>query len=259
MGLRRDPAMVIEGSPELSIVIPVLDEAARIEAAFTSLPKDGGGIEVLVVDGGSRDGTLEAAERARPRLAARGIPLHLLSSVRGRGIQMNAGAARARGAVLLFLHADTLLPADALPAVRRALSRPGVVGGGFRHRFREGGLRLGMVSSASNLRSRLRGTFYGDQAIFVRRSAFEALGGFLPVPIFEDVEFSARMRRAGRTVLLPVPIRTSGRRFLSGGVVRTAWRMARMKAAYLWGRDPEVVVGDYWDERRRGGGAEAEG
>jgi rSAM/selenodomain-associated transferase 2 len=235
----------------LSIVIPVLDEAAWLGAALAALP-GGVGVEVVVVDGGSADGTADLARRFAPEAGARGLRLVVMEAERGRARQMNAGAARARGEVLLFLHADTLLPPGALPAIAAALARPEVVGGAFRHSFRERGVGLWLVSAASNLRARLWGTLYGDQAIFVRRRAFEALGGFRALPLFEDADLSRRMRRLGRTVLLPLRVRTSARRYLRGGVARTAWRMARWKLARLGGGDAGRMGRDYWDAAARG-------
>ena len=251
--LRRGNAMTSGVAPRVSIVIPVLDEEAWIGASLAALTAVEGGLEVLVVDGGSRDRTRSRAFACSSEAARRGIRLEVLAAERGRASQMNAGAARARGEVLLFLHADTLLPAGALPAVLDALSCSDVVGGGFRHSFQEDGLGLRLISAASNLRARLWRTLYGDQAIFLRRSAFESLGGFRSIPIFEDADLSARMRRLGSIVLLPLAVRTSGRRYLRGGVARTALRMARMKLAYLGGRDPGRLAGEYRDAVRRGG------
>jgi rSAM/selenodomain-associated transferase 2 len=240
-------------APSVSVVIPVLDEAARIRSSVLALPRDGGIFEVLIVDGGSGDGTCELARAMTAEARDRGIRLEVLQAERGRAGQMNAGAARARGSILLFLHADTLLPEAAFGAIRAILEDPGVIGGGFRHAFQEASPGLRLISAASNLRARLWGTFYGDQAIFVRRSAFEALGGFRPLPVFEDADLSARMRRLGRTVLLRPAVRTSARRYLQAGVGRTAWRMARMKLAYLCGQDPLAVAGDNWAAGSRAG------
>lgn len=236
----------------LSIIIPALDEERRIAACLAALDAPAAGAEVIVVDGGSRDATVARARAEEAALAARGLALRLLSAPRGRARQMNAGAAVSNGDALLFLHADTLLPGGAPAAVVEALARPGVVGGGFRHRFAEPGVALRLISAASNLRCRLFGTFYGDQAIFARREAFAALGGFRDLPIFEDSDLASRLRRAGRMVLLRREVRTSGRRYLGGGVARTVARIARMKLAYGLGREPGEVVGDYWSEPARG-------
>ena len=239
-------------TPTLSIVVPALDEAAGIARLLQRLPPLPAGTEVLVVDGGSRDDTVAAARAHEGMLARRGVRLTVLQARRGRAGQMNAGAARARGEILLFLHADTQLPPAAAEVIAAALRRPDTVGGGFRHRFQEGGLGLRLVSMASNTRARVRGILYGDQAIFVRAETFRSLGGYRAMPIFEDADLSARLRRRGRVVLLPVAVRTSGRRFLRGGILRTILRMGRMKLAYSVGRDPSKLVGDYWDRPRRG-------
>ncbi|MGD8374963.1 MAG: glycosyltransferase [Acidobacteriota bacterium] len=135
--------MVSGTPPPISIVIPALDEEGCIAAALAGLAGHRAPVEVLLVDGGSRDRTLALAVAAGPRAAARGLSLRVLTAPRGRARQMNAGAAAARAPILLFLHADTRLPADAVDAVRDALRDPGVVGGGFRHAFREGGSGCG--------------------------------------------------------------------------------------------------------------------
>lgn len=244
--------MVSRTPPQISVIIPALDEEGCVAEALAALAGHPATVEVLLVDGGSRDRTVELAAAAASRAAARGVSFRVLSAPRGRAQQMNAGAAAARAPVLLFLHADTRLPADAVQAVRAALRDPGVVGGGFRHAFRERGPGLRLVSAASNLRARTTGTLYGDQAIFIRAATFRHLGGFRPLPVFEDADLCARMRRVGRTALLRQTVRTSARRFLRGGVLRTSWRMLRMKAAYARGRDPAGLAGDYWDPSRRG-------
>ena len=236
----------------LSIIIPALHEGAGIRPTLECLPRAAPGSEVVLVDAGPGGRTGREALRWANRLAGHRIELQTLGSEPCRAVQMNLGASRARGTVLLFLHADTLLPPSSAELIEHMLSDRSVVGGGFRHRFLESTLGLRLISAWSNLRSRSRGLFYGDQAIFVRRAVFENLGGFRRLPVFEDIELCARMRRAGRLVVAPAAIRTSGRRFLSGGVARTAWEMTRMKWKYRSGVDPERLVGDYWDDSRRG-------
>jgi rSAM/selenodomain-associated transferase 2 len=173
----------------LSIIIPVLDEAAGIEAALTTLgPYRERGCELVVVDGGSRDGTLALASPLADRV---------LSAPRGRAAQMNAGAAAARGDVLLFLHADTKLPANADILIRNGLAQSGRIWGRFDVRFDHGGI-LPLIAIMMNLRSRLTGIATGDQAIFVSRAAFEAIGGFPAQPLMEDIAFSSRIRHVSR-------------------------------------------------------------
>jgi len=151
---------------------------------------------------------------------------------------MNAGAAVARGNVLLFLHADTRLPDNADAFIRDALARSGRVWGRFDVRFDRGGL-LTLIAFAMNLRSRLTGIATGDQALFVTRAAFGAIGGFPSIPLMEDVELSKALRRSGKTVLLRKRVRTSGRRWEAWGPLRTIFRMWRLRLGFLLGMTPE--------------------
>ncbi len=198
-------------APRISVILPILDEEARIGRRLDELAAMRGIDEILVVDGGSHDRSLEVA-------GAHGADnLRVLSAARGRAPQMNAGASAARGSVLLFLHADTELPADAARWVEATLSDPGTVAGAFRtwHVADAEPGRRALWLHLADLRSRLRRTPYGDQALFVRREVFERLGGFAPIPLMEDLELSRRLRRAGRVRVAPATVRVSGRRFLA--------------------------------------------
>lgn len=195
--------------PRVSVVVPALNEEARIESQVRSLVESGSWHEVLVVDGGSGDRTVERArsvERVR-----------VLESGRGRALQMNAGAHAATGDVLLFLHADVELPADAFHQVEEALADPEVVAGAFRTwTVPEGpGSGFAPLLHLADLRSRYSGSPYGDQAIFVRAGVFERLGGFPEQPLMEDLAFSRKLRRAGKIRTVRSSVRVSGRRFLS--------------------------------------------
>ncbi|MFN3630037.1 MAG: TIGR04283 family arsenosugar biosynthesis glycosyltransferase [Casimicrobiaceae bacterium] len=222
--------------PELSIVLPCLDEAATIERTLLALlPLRERGAELIVVDGGSRDDTLA---RARPWAD------RLLTAPRGRARQMNAGAHAARGAVLLFLHADTLLPAVADHAVHAALDR-GALWGRFDVRI-EGQWRfLPVVATLMNLRSRLTGIATGDQAIFVRREVFDAVGGYPEQPLMEDIALSARLKRLARPACLHVRVTTSGRRWDEHGPWRTILLMWRLRLGYWLGESPERLAARY--------------
>jgi rSAM/selenodomain-associated transferase 2 len=212
----------------LSIVMPVLDEAAAIEAALRALaPYRARGVEVIVVDGGSRDGT---AELARP------FADQVMSAPRGRAMQMNAGAAAARGDVLLFLHADTRLPADADRIVLDGLANSGRRWGRFDVRFDDGGLAL--IAFMMNWRSRFSGIATGDQAIFVMRAAFAATGGFPPIALMEDIALSVQLKRMGRPLCLRARVTTSARRWRTHGVLRTILLMWKLRLAYFFGADP---------------------
>jgi uncharacterized protein len=194
--------------PWLSVVMPVLDEARRLEAVLRRLVGLPGVDEVLVVDGGSSDVT---------RVVAQGVAgVRLLEAPRGRARQMNAGAAAARGEVLCFLHADVTLPHDAVRHVACAMAREGVVACAFRTRTVDdaGPSWAGALLPMADLRSRWTDRPYGDQAVSVRRSAFEKVGGFPDQPLMEDVELARRLSALGRVVRLRAQVKVSGRRFL---------------------------------------------
>jgi rSAM/selenodomain-associated transferase 2 len=187
----------------VSVVIPTLEEEGALGATLDALARLRGPVEVIVADGGSRDGTLALAR-------ARGA--HALTAARGRGAQLRAGAQAARGAVLWFLHADTLPPADALDRIAEALGDPGVVGGAFRLRFGGASRAARFMTGLQPVFGRL-GLVYGDAALFVRRDAYEHVGGFRPFPLFEDLDLVNRLRRRGRLARLRAEVTTSPRRF----------------------------------------------
>ncbi|HEU4400795.1 MAG TPA: TIGR04283 family arsenosugar biosynthesis glycosyltransferase [Candidatus Polarisedimenticolia bacterium] len=254
-------------SPRLSIVIPALDEEAALGPLMASLEAQAAGppLEVILADGGSRDKTIarfrdltggragrDSAAQAMGAgsWAARGWEARLVACPSaGRATQMNAGARAARGEALLFLHADTRLPPGATAAIASVLADPRVVGGGFRHRFSEPGLLLRLISAYATARSLLRGIHYGDQAIFLRRSVFETLGGFTEVELFEDLRLSRALRRRGRVVTLPLAAETSARRLRAGGVGRTALKFAWLKIRHALGADPARLKTGYPDVR----------
>ena len=195
----------------VTVVIPALNEAAHLAATLAAVNR-GSPREVVVVDGGSTDATWELAQ---------GAGATVIRSAPGRSRQMNAGAARATGNTLLFLHADTLVPEHWPDAVQATIERPFVVAGAFA--FRIAGTFPGSrwVEWTTNCRSRCFQSPYGDQGLFIRRSLFESMGGFAALPILEDYEFVLRLRKLGRIVTARVPIATSGRRWNRLGVFRT--------------------------------------
>jgi rSAM/selenodomain-associated transferase 2 len=216
---------------KLSIVIPVLNEASRLPDLLERLARlREQGVEVIVADGGSEDGSAGLAVRAGVRVVHAG---------RGRARQMNAGAAAARGDMLLFLHADTLLPGSAAQLVEEGIRNsglpPGEVWGRFDVRIDGRPYLLRVVAILMNWRSRLTGIATGDQAMFVGRGAFEAVGGFPDQPLMEDVELSIRLRARCRPVCLAARVVTSGRRWESHGVWKTVWLMWRLRWAYWRG------------------------
>jgi rSAM/selenodomain-associated transferase 2 len=230
----------------LSVVVPVLDEAGTLEKTLESLaPLRAAGHEVIVVDGGSRDGSPALARPLADRVA--GAP-------RGRALQMNAGAASATGDVLLFLHADTRLPEGVPGLVAAALAR-GRSWGRFDVRLSGQHPLLRVVERMMSLRSCLTGVATGDQAIFVGRAVFQAVGGFAPIPLMEDVDLSRRLKRAaGRPACVRVPVVTSSRRWERDGIVWTVLRMWRLRLAYFLGADPGRLAGMYYRDPPPGPG-----
>ncbi len=219
----------------LSIIVPVLNEAPDIVAALDALqPLRARGHEVVVVDGGSTDGTGALAQPLSDRV---------LTAPRGRAAQMNAGAAASRGDALLFLHADTRLPegADALVAVALAHRR----WGRFDVRIDSAHPLLAVVGAVMNLRSRLTGIATGDQALFVTRAAFDDAGGFPAIALMEDLAFSSTLRRGGRPACLTAKVVTSGRRWERNGVVPTILLMWRLRLWYFFGADPRRLARIY--------------
>lgn len=221
----------------LSIVVPALDEATGIGATLAALQEmRGRGVEVVVVDGGSADGTGEVAAPLVDRV---------IRAERSRARQQNAGAAAAAGEVLLFLHADTRLPADADRAVLDGLARSGRGWGRFDVRLSGGHPALRVVERMIGWRSRATGIATGDQAIFVRRAWFRRAGGFPDIPLMEDVALSKALRRIGRPLCLRERVVTSSRRWEERGILRTILLMWRLRLAYALGADPAAVAKRY--------------
>jgi rSAM/selenodomain-associated transferase 2 len=213
----------------LSVVVPTLNEAGGVRAALEALaPLRARGHEVILVDGGSSDGTAEVAA---------GLCDRVVNASRGRALQMNAGARAATGDMLLFLHADTRLPAGAEILVFGA-----PIWGRFDVRIEGRHPLLKVVAWAMNLRSRLTGIATGDQAIFVRRAAFP---GFPEIALLEDVAFSAMMKRRARPACLRAKVLTSGRRWESRGVLRTIFLMWRLRLMYFFGARPDDLARIY--------------
>lgn len=217
----------------VAVVIPALDEARHILACVASARAQPGDVDVVVVDGGSADGT--------PGIAAGHA--RVVSSARGRGRQLNVGARAADADVLLFLHADTTLHPHAIAGVHAALADPRVVGGTFTLRFDVDSPLLRFYAWWTRFGLRL--FHYGDQGIFVRRTIFDALGGFREWPLMEDVDFLARMRDAGPSALVPLPVTTSARRFARHGIVRQQVRNAVLVALFHLGVAPARLAAWY--------------
>ena len=229
-------------SPEsrVSVVIPALDDAALVGAAVESAWAAGAD-EVLVVDGGSRDGTREAAEKARARV---------LDAPPGRAGQMNAGAAQTQGEILLFLHADTVLPSSAAQLARETLAVPGTVAGAFDFAVPSTARFGRLISVAGRWRARVTGHPYGDQALFLSARTFRDLGGFPDLPTMEDWEFVARLRRLGQLALLDQVAVTSARAWEESGLMRKTASNLAVIWGYKLGVDPARLA----RLRRRGAG-----
>jgi rSAM/selenodomain-associated transferase 2 len=209
----------------ISVVIPTLNEAVQLPATLDHLQSQNEPSEVLVVDGGSTDETSIIAREFGATV------IH--SPTRQRAFQMNLGASSVRGETLLFLHADTRMPSGAFSKIRRALKNPLVAGGGFARRYDSRSRVLRVTCLLAELRTRLAGWFLGDQAIFVRRETFAALGGYENLDMFEDLDFSRRMARSGRVVTLRPPVLSAGRRFAARGAVATTWGDFVLTMRYL--------------------------
>jgi rSAM/selenodomain-associated transferase 2 len=224
----------------LSIVIPALDEESALPLLLGDLqPLRARGAQIIVADGGSSDGTVAAAGA---------LADIVLQAPRGRALQLNAGAARARGELLLFLHADSRVPpasVAALAALADAPSRWGF----FRVRLRGASRWLGVVARCMDWRSRLSGIATGDQGLFVPRALFAAVGGYPAQPLMEDIEICRRLRRRGAPLAHPATIESSGRRWDRDGALGTILLMWRLRLRYFLGADPAALHEAYYGQR----------
>jgi rSAM/selenodomain-associated transferase 2 len=225
----------------VAIVVPTLNEEQGLGAFLSGLRALRGDFTITVADGGSSDRTLE--------IAARVPGVRTVRAPRGRGAQMNAGARVAQGEILLFLHADTRLPPNAMAGIRGALADPRVAAGSFSLAFDHDGFWLRCFALCSRIDHLL--FTYGDQGLFLRREAFESVGGFPEIPLMEDVAMLERLRRIGRLVKLPDAAITSARRFLRNGVVRQEALNVALVAAYHCGVDPARLARLYRLRRRK--------
>lgn len=214
----------------VSVIMPVLNEEAIIEDTIRSLndPR----LELIVVDGGSRDKTISIVSRYKIRL----IP-----SIPGRGRQMNYGARYATRDILLFLHGDAKITEKGIDAMLKAMEDPLIIGGAFRLAIDSGSTYLSLVALWANMRSIIFGLPYGDQGIFVRRSAFEEIGGYQDVPIMEDLEFIRRLKRRGKIRILGEAVSVSSRRWDKEGPVYATFRNLILAALFLLGVSPKKL------------------
>jgi rSAM/selenodomain-associated transferase 2 len=222
----------------ISIIIPTFNEACHLQATLDAIKGNRNAHEVIVVDAGSFDGTINIALEHGARVVS--------SVVKQRASQMNLGAHDARGEVFLFLHADTQLPQNALNKIQSAIDKRHIVGGGFARRYDSPSWFLRSTCALAGIRTRLSGWFLGDQAIFVRREVFENVGGFRDFDLFEDLDFSRRMRRKGRVATLRPPVVSSARRFSLCPPWRTTWSDLLTTSRYLLGADPNQLAAEYY-------------
>ncbi|MGH9351383.1 MAG: TIGR04283 family arsenosugar biosynthesis glycosyltransferase [Terriglobia bacterium] len=224
-------------SSTISVIVPAYNEEDTIGALLENLrqlkPE-----EIIVADGNSTDRTAEIAVQSA----------RVVTSARGRGIQMNAGARESSGDVLLFLHADVRLHPSGLEKIRESLRDPSIVGGDFDVRYQGGDWMAAIFTSVNRWRRRA-GIFYGDSGIFCRRSVFEALGGYRPWPVLEDYDFVRRLRKAGKLVLLNEPVWVSDRRWRNLGLFRTVWSWFWIQTLFFAGVRPERLAMLYRDTR----------
>jgi len=221
----------------VSIIIPVLNEAENIKASLQALQNyRKQGHEIIVVDGNSQDDTVELAN---------GLHDKLITSGPGRARQMNAGAEQARGNILLFLHADTTLPDQAISHITAAILKTNKAWGRFDVSLSGRRLLLRLVAGMMNLRSRLTGIATGDQGMFIKREIFHRLNGFPDIPLMEDITLSQRLLLESRPICLPDKVITSSRRWEQNGIIRTIVLMWYLRLAYFFGKQPEALMRMY--------------
>jgi len=227
--------------PRISVIIPTLNEAEHLEATLASITNDGSQ-EILVVDGGSKDETVNLAKTCEARL---------FTTVAHRAKQANAGALAARGDILLFLHADTRLPSGYDTYVQNTLAAPGVVGGAFVLSIDGPEVGLRIVEILANFRSHFFHMPYGDQGLFLRADLFRSMGGFPDMPIMEDFVFIQSLKKKGKISIAPVAVKTSSRRWLKLGILKTTLINQAVLLAYFLGSKPERLVSLYGKKKFR--------
>jgi len=230
--------------PDISVIIPVWNETATINATLNQLQHQSPDklIEAIVVDAGPAGTTLQAIE-AR---SSSHLVLTTDQTVKGRGLQMNRGAEIATGPVMLFLHADTRLPAGAVDAVLALMQQPHLVGGAFDLKIRSARWGYRVIETVGSIRSRMTRMPYGDQAIFIRKAYFDLIGGFNPFPIMEDVDLMRRIRKRGdRIEIIPTPVQTDPRRWEKEGLIYGTLRNWVLLSLFLAGVSPHKLVKYY--------------
>ncbi|MEN8134049.1 MAG: TIGR04283 family arsenosugar biosynthesis glycosyltransferase [Thermodesulfobacteriota bacterium] len=226
---------IVPKTSNISVIIPTLNEADNLGATLEPI-QNIIGIEIIVADGGSSDATISIAEAAGARV---------ITSRPGRSYQQNSGAAAATGEILLFLHADTLLPARFVQLIRTCLKQDTVAAGAFSLSINMAGVAIKFIETMANCRAKLLQLPYGDQALFMTRENFSKTGGFPEIEIMEDFVLVSRLRKIGRIETLPETVRTSGRRWQKLGVFRTTLINQAIIIGYLLGRSPTSLANWY--------------
>ncbi len=221
----------------ISIIIPVLNEEKNISAALENIKQLDGKKEIIVVDGGSIDNTVGIVKK-------KGVTL--LSSQKGRGCQMNRGAEIAKGDTLLFLHADTTLPENAITRIEETMKNHKSIGGRFDVRFNDNRFIFKLIAFLMNRRSRLTGIFTGDQAIFIRKNIFKDIGGYLEIPLMEDIALSKRMKMEGKVACINDCVITSARKWKEEGIIKTILLMWFLRLLYFFKISPIFLSRIYY-------------
>ena len=233
---------------QLSVIIPTYNEEAYIQRVLASVCQEAHDPpEVIVVDCGSVDHTITLARQ---------YPVTIVQDASLRGCKwksLNCGAAIARGDVLLFLDADSVVPTHFDKIIQRSLERPNVVGGAFELAFDEGGISLGIILLINRIRYRFRKRFYGDQGIFIKSSVFVKMGGWPALDIMEAAYFCKRAQTFGKLRLITQPLTTSARRFVEGGVWRVFFHDLRVWALHFLGFNVQHFAAAYWQDNARRG------
>lgn len=219
----------------ISVIIPTLNEQDNIASTLNYLRNLNSELELIVADAGSSDSTCERAEELST----------VIHSKKGRGAQMNAGARKASGDILWFIHADCRPHVDSVQAINQIMTNKTIVGGGFEYNLDHPGSRFRIVEFFSNYKNRKLQLLFGDMGIFVRREVFERMGGYSEIPLMEDMDFSKRLQRYGRITILPQRINTSARRWIEDGYIVNAIRSWLLQTAWALGASPTTLARFY--------------
>jgi rSAM/selenodomain-associated transferase 2 len=221
----------------VSIIIPVLNEEKSITALLENLAEQKGDYEIIIADGGSTDDTLTKCKSYRD--------IKIVTSEKGRSLQMNKGASISLGNILLFLHADTTLPAEGINAIEKAMSDNKNIGGSFYVKFDDQSRILNFLAPFTRINNRYM--TWGDQGIFIRKTIFDEIGGYKNIPVMEDLEIQKELRRKGRFIKLPLAVTTSARRFIQNGIIRQQLLNIALVVAYEAGVSPCRIKEFYSD------------